>query len=85
MNYTIIIDRVATKGMRQLSHINLKRIDDQIRNLSKNPFPSNSSPLKNSGGAHRLRIGKCRVVYRVNEEEKTVNVLDVDNRNDVYR
>jgi mRNA interferase RelE/StbE len=36
-------------------------------------------------GLHAARVGAYRVVYGNDEEARTVTVLDVDHRGDVYR
>ena len=34
---------------------------------------------------HSARRGTYRIIYRIDEEEVTITVVDVDHRNDVYR
>ncbi len=36
-------------------------------------------------GAYAARRGEYRVVYEIDDEAKTVTVLDVDHRRDIYR
>lgn len=43
-------------------------------------------PLRNElAGIHGARRGTYRVVYRIDETERTVTVLRIDHRNDAYR
>jgi mRNA interferase RelE/StbE len=35
-------------------------------------------------GCHGARRGTYRIVYRIDEETKTVEVLDIDHRADIY-
>jgi mRNA-degrading endonuclease RelE of RelBE toxin-antitoxin system len=43
-------------------------------------------PLAGSfAGCHGARRGTYRVIYRIDEAARTVQVLDVDHRADVYR
>jgi mRNA-degrading endonuclease RelE of RelBE toxin-antitoxin system len=35
-------------------------------------------------GCHGARRGTFRVVYRIDEEKRTVEVLDIDHRGDIY-
>lgn len=43
-------------------------------------------PLRNElVGIHSARRGTYRVLYRIDEAERTVTVLRVDHRRDVYR
>ncbi len=36
-------------------------------------------------GCHGARRGTYRIVYRIDENTRTVHVLDIDHRSDVYR
>jgi len=36
-------------------------------------------------GCHGARRGTYRVVYRIDEDSRTVHVLDIDHRADAYR
>jgi mRNA-degrading endonuclease RelE of RelBE toxin-antitoxin system len=40
-----------------------------------------SGPL---AGCHGARRGTYRIVYRIDEGTRTVHVLDIDNRSDIY-
>lgn len=36
-------------------------------------------------GAFAARRGEYRIVYEIDDDERTVTVLDVDHRRDIYR
>jgi mRNA interferase RelE/StbE len=36
-------------------------------------------------GCHGARRGTYRIVYRIDEDSRTVHVLDIDHRADIYR
>jgi mRNA interferase RelE/StbE len=36
-------------------------------------------------GCHGARRGTYRIVYRIDEATRTVHVLDIDHRSDIYR
>jgi mRNA interferase RelE/StbE len=36
-------------------------------------------------GCHGARRGTYRIVYRIDDDTRTVHVLDIDHRSDVYR
>lgn len=46
------------------------RIINRIRRLAENPRPSGIKAL--ASNVYRLRIGVCRVIYKVYDEEKIV-------------
>jgi mRNA interferase RelE/StbE len=70
----------------------LRRLDPQVRQrilaaivaLAEEPRPPGYTNLQGREG-YRLRIGDYRVIYEVNDESRTVTVLRVGHRRDVYR
>jgi len=66
--------RVASsKVEKELAKIPMRereRIIDQIRRLAENPRPSGIKAL--ASNVYRLRIGVCRVIYKVYDEEKII-------------
>ncbi len=36
-------------------------------------------------GLFRFRIGSIRIVYSIDESERTIEIVNIDNRGDVYR
>jgi mRNA interferase RelE/StbE len=54
---------------------------DELRN---NPRPVTSKKLHGREG-YRMRIGDYRVLYTVDDRAKTVVIISVGHRQDVYR
>ena len=63
----------------------VQRIIDRISELSANPFPSDSEKLKGTENFYRLRVGDYRVVYQVDNKNKTVIVYYVRHRKTAYK
>ena len=84
MTYQILILRKAQKELGSLENKIFRRINDAIRNLSKNPRPEGSIKLTNRD-SWRIRVGSYRVVYRVDDDQQTILVLTIGHRKDVYR
>ena len=71
----------------------LKRIDKQyiprilkaIESLVENPFSVQSKKLKDSESCYRLRVGDYRVIYQVDQENKTVVIYHIRHRKDAYK
>jgi mRNA interferase RelE/StbE len=53
--------------------------------LAENPHRVGRPLFGPLAGCHAARRGTYRVVYRIDEKERTVHVLDVDHRREVYR
>ena len=66
--------RVASpKVEKELGKIPVRereRIVNQIRRLAENPRPSGIKAL--ASNVYRLRIGPCRVIYKVYDDEKVI-------------
>ncbi len=62
----------------------INEILKEIKKLSSNPRPNGVKKIKLTDWL-RIRIGDYRVIYRVNDEHKTIFILDIDHRKDVYR
>ena len=63
-----------------------ERIRAAIRSLADDPTPADSIPMEGkAGGLHRVRVGDWRVVYRVQTSRKTVLVIRIGHRSEVYR
>lgn len=79
--------RVAKTALKQLLKIPYKqrlRIEDKIKILAGEPFPSQSKKLSGRPG-WRLKIGDYRAIYFIDKKKKVVIILSVQHRRDVYR
>jgi len=84
MSYEIAILRRGQKELEDLPKREYERVRDAIWGLADNPHPPNSLKLKGRDG-FRLKIGKHRVIYEIDEREKLITILHVGHRKDVYR
>jgi len=62
----------------------VKRILDRIKTLENNPRPKGCEKLTGQE-KYRLRQGRYRIVYSIQDEELTVWVVKVGHRKDIYR
>lgn len=72
------IDAVGTKRDRQ-------RIVSRIHALASEPRPPGSEKLSGSAAHLRVRQGAYRIVYVVDDAHRTVEVIKVGHRREVYR
>jgi mRNA interferase RelE/StbE len=84
-SYAVTFARSARKEFQALQHDLTERILAVIEELAEEPRPAGCRKLRNSRDLWRVRIGDYRVVYRVNDRERTVDVVIVRHRSDVYR
>jgi mRNA interferase RelE/StbE len=79
--------RLTSKAQKELDGLEDKiafRISQKIYQLENDPFELNSQKL-GGGKGYRIRIGDYRVVYTVDKTEKTITIIRIRHRRDVYR
>ena len=83
--YQIVISPIAKRALKKLSLNIRQRLDNAILTLSQNPRPPGVKALQGSKGLLRLRVGKYRIIYKVEDERLMVIVIQVGHRREVYR
>lgn len=84
-NYQIQIKASASKELANLEADLGRRVLQAIDTLATNPRPSQCIKLKGRKDAYRLRVGKIRVIYQIDDSLKSIMVYEVGYRRDVYR
>ena len=82
--YTVSFEKQVLKFLSKLDKNTSKRIIDKIKLLKDNPFPSDSKKLVNIEKSFRIRVGKFRILYRI-EKRKIIIVFMIDKRDKVYQ
>lgn len=84
MKYTVEIERPAEKFILSLPKPQRERI---LRAIHKLPEEGDIKALKGqrSRGLMRLRVGDYRIIYRVDNGQLIVLVVDAGNRGDIYK
>jgi mRNA interferase RelE/StbE len=85
MPYTLTI---TPRGLRQLERVprqDLPAVITAIQGLAAVPRPPGCLQLRGRLVGWRIRVGRFRVVYEIDDTPRTVTVTDVDHRRDVYR
>ena len=87
MNYELFR---SPQALRQLRHLHrthppiVPLIIAAITALSDNPRPSGATKLVNRP-EWRVRVGTYRVLYQIDDKNKTVTIASVSHRRDVYK
>ena len=82
-NYSIEIKQAAAKEIEKLSKQVLKRIIEKIESLAWEPRPSGCKKLSGEE-KYRIRVGRYRILYSIEEEILVVYVVKVGHRREVY-
>ena len=61
------------------------RLEEKIDKLAKDPRPNGVEKLSGLENIYRIRIGKYRVIYNIQDEVLIVLVVKIGHRKEVYR
>ena len=82
--YKIFFRKSVWKDFESIPKKELNRILEKIESLSENPRPSGSQKLSGQE-RYRIRQGRYRILYSIQDKELTVWIVKVGHRKDVYR
>ena len=82
--YDIYFRESVWKDVKKIPKKDLRNILKRINDLSEDPRPFGCEKLTGLD-RYRLRQGKYRVVYSIQDKELTVWIVKVGHRKDVYR
>lgn len=82
--YEIFFKESVWKDLKKVPKNNLKKILSRIDKLKDNPRPIGCEKLTGQE-LYRVRQGKYRIVYSIQDNELTVWVIKVGHRSSVYR
>ena len=83
-SYKVLIKPSATKEIESLPRKDRVRVVKRIQSLGVEPRPPGCEKLSGEDKL-RLRQGNYRVVYSVHDAERSVLVVKVGHRREVYR
>ena len=82
--YKIYFKNSVEKDLIGIPKNDLKKILDRIELLAENPRPPGCEKLAGQQ-QYRLRQGRYRILYSIQDDELTVWVVRVGHRKDIYR
>ena len=82
--YRVLFKESVWKDFNSVPKKDLKKILKRIEQLSENPRPPGCEKLTGKD-RYRLRQGRYRIIYSIQDDELTVWVVKVGHRKDVYR
>ena len=84
-SYKVVISKSAEKEISKLSVKEILKIRETILNLADNPRPFGVKKLEGFDDFYRIKKGNYRIIYTIEDDILTVEVLKVGNRKDVYK
>ena len=82
--YKIFFKKSVEKDFKVIPKNDLAKIIERIETLAKDPRPPGCEKLTGQQ-KYRLRQGRYRILYSIQDDELTVWVVKVGHRKDIYR
>ena len=82
--YRVFFKSSVEKDFTTIPKKDVKRILNRVKTLKDNPRPIGCEKLTGQE-KYRLRQGRYRIVYSIQDDELTVWVVKVSHRKDIYR
>ena len=83
--YNVVLKKSAENDLGKINPVYYDYVKSHLFSLEKNPRPFGYRKLKGSKNHYRIRIGVYRVIYSINDDILTVEVIKIDHRRNVYR
>lgn len=83
MNYDVFILRRAQKELADLPKADYERMRDVLAELALEPRPAGCKKLIGRDG-WRVRSDNFRAIYEIDDARRTVTILNIGNRRDIY-
>lgn len=82
--YRLLLKESVQRDFDGIPKKDLRKILSRIKMLAADPRPPGCEKLTGQD-RYRMRQGRYRIVYSVEDEERTVTVVKVGHREDIYR
>ena len=83
--YRLLITASAEKDLRKLPASLFRRINDHLLALPVEPRPAGAVKLSGALVGWRVRVGDYRIVSQIDDETRSLTIVRVRHRRDVYR
>lgn len=83
--YEVILERIAERDLKKLPADIFSRIIPEIKSLKQDARPDGCRKITGSKNDWRIRVGEYRIIYEIREKTKTIAIMRVRHRRDVYR
>lgn len=84
MSYSVFVLPRVQHALAALPHEEYAKMKEAIANLTENPRPIGCRKLAEREG-WRTRVGNYRIIYEIDDSPKSVTILDVGHRREIYR
>ena len=82
--YKVMIRKSAADELGRIPNKDLRLIVERIQALGEEPRPRGSEKLS-ARERYRIRQGDYRVIYAVDDDLRTVEIVKIGHRGEIYR
>jgi mRNA interferase RelE/StbE len=82
--YSLFFKQSVQKDLEGIPKKDLRKILTRIKSLAADPRPPGCEKLTGQD-RYRMRQGRYRIVYAIQDQERSVTVVRVGHRKDIYR
>jgi mRNA interferase RelE/StbE len=84
--HSVVIRNPAVRELDSIDALPVRqRLADAVSRLASAPSPAGCQKLAGSIDHYRIRIGRFRIVYAIDDVARSITVLAIGDRKDVYR
>jgi mRNA interferase RelE/StbE len=83
-SYSAFISRSAARELEGVAAIDRGRLIDRVRALASDPRPPGCEKLSGED-KYRIRHGSLRILYQIDDWERSVTIVKVGHPRHVYR
>lgn len=82
--YRLLFKKSVEKDLSSIPKKDIGKIMNRIKNLGNDPRPPGCEKLTGQE-RYRLRQGRYRIVYSIQDKELTIWIVTIGHRKDIYR
>ena len=82
--YRVIIKKKVLKLLDKIPVAYLLSIKEAVNDLEANPRPFGYRKLEGFENSYRIRVGIYRIIYTIEDDILTVEVIKIDHRSRAY-
>jgi len=83
--YSVFYTSAVHRQLRRLPRDITAQVVAAVESLSRNPRTPHTEKLEGSTAAYRLRVGRYRLLYTIDDRIKRVAIYRIAHRREAYR
>jgi len=85
MGYSLFFHKKVKKFISELDYSQKDRVKEKLVYFAQNPYVGDIKKVKGKKDVFRLRIGDFRILYILDDKERSLYIVKIDFRKTAYR